>query len=177
MVGNAVIDACRKLRRAIVSALAEAWQVEPTRVRLIEGQALDLEDPARAIPIAEAFQLAEERFDTLGATGSYTPPELGGDYRGGKIGAAPAYSFTAHVVECESTSRPVASGSSACGARTTAAGPQPMLVAGQIEGSVYMGIAEALLEEHTLNRFGLHAGPRCSTTASPRRSTRPRSTP
>ena len=35
----------------------------------------------------------------------------------------------------------------------------PRLVAGQIEGSVYMGIAEALLEEHKVNRFGLHSGP------------------
>jgi CO/xanthine dehydrogenase Mo-binding subunit len=35
----------------------------------------------------------------------------------------------------------------------------PMLVAGQIEGSAYMGIAEALMEDHTVNRFGLHAGP------------------
>jgi CO/xanthine dehydrogenase Mo-binding subunit len=34
-----------------------------------------------------------------------------------------------------------------------------MIVAGQMEGSAYMGVAEALLEEHTLNRFGLHAGP------------------
>jgi len=34
-----------------------------------------------------------------------------------------------------------------------------MLVAGQIEGSAYMGIAEALLEDHGVNRFGLHAGP------------------
>jgi CO/xanthine dehydrogenase Mo-binding subunit len=35
----------------------------------------------------------------------------------------------------------------------------PTLVAGQIEGSVYMGLAEALLEDHDVNRFGLHAGP------------------
>ena len=35
----------------------------------------------------------------------------------------------------------------------------PRLVAGQIEGSVYMGIAEALLEDHKVNRFGLHDGP------------------
>jgi CO/xanthine dehydrogenase Mo-binding subunit len=34
-----------------------------------------------------------------------------------------------------------------------------MLVAGQMEGSAYMGIAEALLEEHDVNRFGLHRGP------------------
>jgi len=160
MVGNAVIDACRKLRRQIVAALAEAWNVEPTRVRLIEGQALDLEDPARAIPIAEAFQIAEVRFDTLGSTGSYNTPTLGGDYRGGTIGAAPAYSFTAHVVECDvdvETGRVTVERvwcAHDCGRALN-----PMLVAGQIEGSVYMGIAEALLEDHDVNRFGLHAGP------------------
>jgi len=160
MVGNAVIDACRKLRRQVVAALAETWSVEPTRVRLIEGQALDLEDPARAISIAEAFQIAEVRFDTLGATGSYNTPTLGGDYRGGTIGAAPAYSFTAHVVECDvdvETGRVTVERvwcAHDCGRALN-----PMLVAGQIEGSVYMGIAEALLEEHDVNRFGLHAGP------------------
>jgi 4-hydroxybenzoyl-CoA reductase subunit alpha len=160
MVGNAVIDACRKLRRQIVAALAEAWSVEPTRVRLIEGQALDLEDPARAIPIAEAFQISEVRFDTLGSTGSYNTPTLGGDYRGGTIGAAPAYSFTAHVVECDvdvETGRVTVERvwcAHDCGRALN-----PMLVAGQIEGSVYMGIAEALLEDHDVNRFGLHAGP------------------
>ncbi len=34
-----------------------------------------------------------------------------------------------------------------------------MLVAGQMEGSAYMGVAEALLEHHDVNRFGLHQGP------------------
>jgi CO/xanthine dehydrogenase Mo-binding subunit len=35
----------------------------------------------------------------------------------------------------------------------------PMIVAGQMEGSAYMGLAEALLEDHDINRFGLHQGP------------------
>ena len=34
-----------------------------------------------------------------------------------------------------------------------------MIVAGQMEGSAYMGLAEGLLEHHDVNRFGLHAGP------------------
>ena len=160
MVGNATIDACRKLRGQIVQALAEKWQVHKERVRLIAGQALDLEDRARVISIAEAFQIAEARFDTLGSTGSYNTPTLGGDYRGGTIGAAPAYSFTAHVVEVEVD---VETGQLTCEsvwlAHDCGRALNPMLVAGQMEGSVYMGLAEALLEEHALNRFGLHAGP------------------
>ncbi len=160
MVGNATIDACRKLRAQIVQAVAEAWKVGPQRVRMIGGQVIDLEDPARTLTTAEAFQLAEERFDTLGSTGSYNTPTLGGDYRGGTIGAAPAYSFTAHVVEASvdvETGR-IGVHKVWC-AHDCGRALNPMLVAGQIEGSVYMGIAEALLEEHEVNRFGLHAGP------------------
>ncbi|HPF15133.1 MAG TPA: molybdopterin-dependent oxidoreductase, partial [Planctomycetota bacterium] len=160
MVGNAAIDAARKLRKLVVQALAEKWEVPEQRVRLVGGFAVDLEDPERHVPSREAFQLAEARFDTLGSTGSYNTPTLGGDYRGGTIGASPAYSFTAHIVEVEvdeETGRirvPKVWCAHDCGRALN-----PMLVAGQIEGSVYMGIAEALLENHDMNRFGLHAGP------------------
>jgi 4-hydroxybenzoyl-CoA reductase subunit alpha len=160
MVGNAVIDACRKLRAQIVDTLAATWECDKKRVRLMRGMALDLEDSERAIPMREAFQLTEAACDTLGATGSYNTPTLGGDYRGGAIGASPAYSFTAHVVEvdvdCETGFISVKKVWCAhdCGRALN-----PRLVAGQIEGSVYMGIAEALLEDHKVNRFGLHDGP------------------
>jgi 4-hydroxybenzoyl-CoA reductase subunit alpha len=160
MVGNATIDACRKLRAQIVAAVAEAWKVDPARVRLAPGRAIDVADAARSIPITEAFQIAETRFDTLGSTGSYNTPTLGGDYRGGTIGASPAYSFTAHVVEA---SVDVETGRITCErvwiAHDCGRALNPMLVAGQMEGSAYMGLAEALLEDHDVNRFGLHRGP------------------
>src|SRR5262249_36518687 len=35
----------------------------------------------------------------------------------------------------------------------------PMIVEGQMEGSAYMGAAEALLEEHVIGKDGLHMGP------------------
>ncbi len=160
MVGNAAIDACRKLRAQIVAAVAEHWEVPEDRVRMGGGRVLDLADAEKTIPSREAFQIAEVRFDTLGATGSYNTPTLGGDYRGGTIGAAPAYSFTAHVVEVtvdEETGRITCD--KVWVAHDCGRALNPTLVAGQIEGSVYMGIAEALLEDHDVNRFGLHRGP------------------
>jgi 4-hydroxybenzoyl-CoA reductase alpha subunit len=160
MVGNATIDACRKVRAQIVQAVASAWKVPESRVRLAGGSAVDVDDPSREIPMAEAFALAETMFDTLGATGSYNTPTLGGPYRGGTIGAAPAYSFTAHVVEV--TVDPD-TGRIRCDkawiAHDCGRALNPMLVAGQMEGSAYMGIAEALMEEHDVNRFGIHRGP------------------
>jgi len=160
MVGNALIDGCRKLRRQIVQAVADSWEIPPERVWMGLGEVFDREDREKRLPTRKAFHLAEERFDTLGATGSYNTPTLGGDYRGGTIGASPAYSFTAHAVEVdvdEETGRITVLNcwiAHDCGRALN-----PMLVAGQMEGSAYMGIAEALLEHHFVNRFGLHAGP------------------
>lgn len=160
MVGNACIDAARKLRRQVVQAVAESWDVAPERVRMVAGEVIDLEDAGRALTTAEAFQLTEARFDTLGATGSYNTPTLGGDYRGGTIGASPAYSFTAHVVEVDVDVETGRITVAQCWvAHDCGRAINPMLVAGQMEGSAYMGIAEALMEDHDINRFGLHRGP------------------
>ncbi|MDP6129688.1 MAG: molybdopterin-dependent oxidoreductase, partial [Planctomycetota bacterium] len=94
------------------------------------------------------------------ATGSYNTPTLGGDYRGGTIGASPAYSFTAHVAD---VSVDTETGRITCNkvwiAHDCGRALNPMLVEGQMEGSAYMGVAEALMEDHHMNRFGLHAGP------------------
>ena len=160
MVGNACIDAARKLRKQIVTAVAGRWQVEEARVRMLEGAVIDLQDPAKSLSTAEAFHIAEEAYDTLGSTGSYNTPKLGGDYRGGTIGASPAYSFTAHVVELEvdeETGRITIDRvwvAHDCGRALN-----PMIVAGQMEGSAYMGAAEALFEEHGINRYGLVRAP------------------
>ena len=160
MVGNATIDAARKLRRQVVKAVAEAWEVPAERIFMGAGQVFDLENRDQCVPVVEAFHIAEERCDTLGSTGSYNTPELGGDYRGGTIGASPAYSFTAHAVEVEVDEETGRIDVTDCWvAHDCGRALNPMLVAGQMEGSAYMGLAEAVLEHHDINRFGLHQGP------------------
>lgn len=160
MVGNATIDAARKLRRLIQGAVADSWQVPPQRIFMGRGEVFDLEDRSRRISTREAFHIAEERHDTLGSTGSYNTPTLGGDYRGGTIGASPAYSFTAHAVEVQVDTETGRIRVENCWiAHDCGRAINPMLVAGQMEGSAYMGIAEALMEDHDINRYGLHAGP------------------
>jgi 4-hydroxybenzoyl-CoA reductase subunit alpha len=94
-----------------------------------------------------------------------TPKDVHGDYRGGTIGASPAYSFTAHVAEVEVD---VETGfvevrkiwiAHDCGRALN-----PVLVEGQMEGSAYMGFGEALMEEQLFKsadhgREGLHDAP------------------
>ena len=167
MVGNACLDGARKLRLEIAAALGAHWGCEPGAITLAGGVACDSRDPKRhAISVKEAFQLAEARIGTLGSVGWYQSPRLGGDYRGGTIGASPTYSFTAHVaeVDCDPETGRVEVKkiwiAHDCGRALN-----PVTVEGQMEGSAYMGYAEALMEEQVFKPAapghgpGLHHGP------------------
>src|SRR5690606_32265937 len=166
MVGNACLQAARELRAKVVEAVAEAMEIPVTSVHLAGGWAFDVADPERRIPISEAFNIAEAKFGTLGATGWYnTPKDVHGSYRGGTIGASPAYSFTAHVAEVEvDVETGVVDVKAIWVAHDCGRALNRVLVEGQIEGSAYMGFAEALMEEHIFKdadhgRAGLHNAP------------------
>lgn len=160
MVGNAAIDAARKMRNKIVEAVAEHWKVEKESVRIIDGTVYNLDNDEETLSQREAFHITEEKFDTLGSTGSYNTPTLGGDYRGGTIGSSPAYSFTSHVAEVDiDTETGEIEVKKIWVAHDCGRALNPILVKGQIEGSTYMGAAEVSLENYEMNRFSLHAGP------------------
>jgi CO/xanthine dehydrogenase Mo-binding subunit len=111
--------------------------------------------------LGEAFRLAESKLGALGAVGSYdTPKDIHGDYRGGTIGASPAYSFTAHIAEVSvDLDTGVPKVETIWIAHDAGKPLNPMIVEGQMEGSAYMGFAEAILEEHVISANGLHRGP------------------
>ncbi len=167
MVGNACLDAARRLREQVAEALAAHWGVPKGEIVLARGVACATSDPQRhAMSVKEAFQLAESRYGTLGSTGWYQSPKLGGDYRGGTIGASPTYSFTAHVaeVDCDPETGFVRV-NSIWVAHDCGRALNPVTVEGQMEGSAWMGFAEALFEEQVYkpaapgHGFGLHHGP------------------
>ena len=162
MAGNAALEAARKLKRQVREAQAAVWDVAPDRIELAGGFALVPGDPERVVPVAKAFQAAEARFGTLGSTGSYNTPgqAVHGEYRGGTIGASPAYSFTAHVAEVEVDEETgLVTVKRIWVAHDCGRALNPTLVEGQMEGSAYMGYAEALFEEQDFQPNGLHRGP------------------
>ncbi|HYJ78522.1 MAG TPA: xanthine dehydrogenase family protein molybdopterin-binding subunit [Longimicrobiaceae bacterium] len=150
MMGNACIDAARSIKRMVQEAVGEEWGVKAGRVLLAGGRAMDGEDTGRSISIREAFNLAEAKFGTLGSVGWYnTPKDVHGEYRGGTIGASPAYSFTAHVAEVEVDAETgFVEVKTIWVAHDCGRALNPLIVEGQMEGSAYMGFAEALMEEH-----------------------------
>lgn len=166
MLGNAAIDAATKLKRLVQKAVGAEWDVSPSEVLLAGGFAVWAPDTGRQMPIAEAFNLAEAEFGTLGATGWYnTPKDVHGEYRGGTIGASPAYSFTAHVAEVDvDVDTGIVEVQKIWVAHDCGRALNPILVEGQMEGSAYMGFGEALMEEQVYKdadhgRAGLHNAP------------------
>jgi 4-hydroxybenzoyl-CoA reductase subunit alpha len=166
MLGNACIEAARKLKALVQDAVGTEWGIPARRVLLAGGRAMDARDTGRSIPIAEAFNLAEAKHGTLGSVGSYnTPKDIHGSYRGGTIGASPAYSFTAHVAEVEvDPETGYVDVKTIWIAHDCGRALNPVIVEGQMEGSAYMGFAEALMEEQIFKdsdhgRAGLHNAP------------------
>jgi 4-hydroxybenzoyl-CoA reductase subunit alpha len=154
MMGNAAIQAAEKLRAQLAQAAAEQLEVLPDQLAFTRGQVFAVHDSNRSMTFREAIEYAEAKFGTLGAVGSYTPPRSPGRYKGAGVGPSPAYSYTACVVEAEVDE--------ATGwitipkiwvAHDIGQAINPVLARGQVEGSVYMGLGEALMEEQVFRRL------------------------
>ncbi len=161
MCGIAAQEAGRKLRSRMVAAVAEKLAIAAEQVRVAVGSYHDAVDPGRMVSSREALVLAEAAAGVpLVESGGYRTRKVGGDYRGGTIGASPAYSTTAHVAEVMvDPETGIVRVERVWAAHDCGRALNPVMVEGQIEGSVYMGWAEALMEAHTFDERGLHKGP------------------
>jgi len=159
MAGNAALQAAQKMRDLLVAAVSEHLEVEPDHLRVGDHRIQDEADPERGVAFPEAAALAETMFATLTTVGSYRPPKLAGPFKGSGVGPSPAYSFSAAAVEVR-----VDEGTGDVTvervwiAHDIGRAINETLVVGQIEGSVYMALGEALMEEQIF-RKGLHKIP------------------
>ena len=148
MTGNAALQAAERARELLVAAAAEKLRIPTTRVALADGRVFDVEDPEKGMSFPEAVVAAESRFGTLGTVGSYSPPPSAGRYRGAGVGPSPAYSYSAAVVEVAVDAETgIVTVPKVWIAHDVGKCINPVSVVGQVEGSVYMGLGEILMEE------------------------------
>ena len=160
MAGNAALQAARKMRDMLVEAVAAKMGRETDAVTVAAGRIGDF-------TFEEASVLAEARFGTLTSAGSYTPPKIAGPYKGSGVGPSPAYSYSACVVDLDADPRTgIVHLNKVWIAHDVGRAINPLLVEGQVEGSVYMGLGEALMEEQAF-RKGLHKWPSMLEYKSP----------
>jgi 4-hydroxybenzoyl-CoA reductase alpha subunit len=167
MTGNAAIDAARPLREKILAAAAETLELPAEALDIRDSRVYCIDDERRAMTFAEAAQLAEAKYGALGSMGSYTPPKRGGRYKGSGVGPTPAYTYSACVAEVSVDSETgIYSVDKLWLAHDGGRALNPLLVIGQVEGSVYMGLGEAMMEEQVFRR-GLHKIPSMLDYKSP----------
>lgn len=168
MTGNAAIQACRKLKEILFQVASELLEVPPNDLEMAEGQIRSQSHPEGAIGFADCVEKAEAKFGTLGATGSYSPPKHPANYKGSGVGPTPSYSYSASIVElcCDPETAEIKIEkiwiAHDCGRAFN-----PLLVEGQVEGSVYMALGEVLMEEQVFRKNGLHKYPSILEYKSP----------
>jgi 4-hydroxybenzoyl-CoA reductase subunit alpha len=143
-------DFADKSARATQSEASVSGRVEGQILRGSLQQKRKEEGPKDQLSFEEAVVAAIDFHGALSGTGSYAPPieARGGKHKGAGVGPSPAYSYSAQVAEVsvdEETGEVTVHkvwASHDCGRALN-----PVSVEGQIIGSVWMGMGQALTEE------------------------------
>ncbi|HWO05385.1 MAG TPA: molybdopterin cofactor-binding domain-containing protein [Methylomirabilota bacterium] len=167
MAGNAAIQAAERLRARIFEAVARKLEVTPDKLVAADRRVFVDGDPDHGVDFAQAVVLAESMFGVLAFPGSYAPPKRAGKYKGGGVGPSPCYSYSACVVEVDvDRDTGEVKPTEIWIAHDVGRALNPLLVEGQVEGSIYMGLGEVLMEEQVF-RKGVHKIPSLLEYKSP----------
>jgi 4-hydroxybenzoyl-CoA reductase subunit alpha len=177
MTGYATKEAAEDAKRQVLEVLSDSLNVPVEKISVrnglifFEGVTPDFEplrisyikehrgwtDPPQGdhLTFKEAARLAYLDRGTIVGTGKYKPPKLGGSFKGATVGTSPAYGCSAQIaevsVDLETGQVTVDKVTDAhdCGLAINRTS-----VEGQMEGSVSMGLGEALFEEVKFNDQG-----------------------
>jgi 4-hydroxybenzoyl-CoA reductase subunit alpha len=150
MVGNAAIDAADNLKRLLVAAAARKLEAKPDEIECL-GEIYRAGAQDKGLTFNEVVTEALKDTGTITVTGNYStiPESHGGKkYRGAAIGGTMGYSYSAQVVEVsvdEDTG--VVDVDKVWVAHDCGKALNRLTVEGQVQGSVWMGMGQAMSEE------------------------------
>ena len=150
MVGNAAIDAAQKLKSLLIEAAARKLEASPEDIEAIGETFRVGHGEQSSLPFHEVAKAALVDRGAITVSGTFTTPveAQGGKHKGGAVGSTMGFSYGAQVVEVsfdEATAQVTVDKvwvALDCGHAIN-----PLAVQGQIEGSVWMGMGQAMCEE------------------------------
>jgi len=147
MVGNAARSALEKLRQEMSTAIRKRHP-EVKEGLVFRGNRVFTEDRALDLTWDEAVTESMAGRGSIMTSGWYISPKMGGEFKGAGAGLSPAYSFGAFISEVAVNPQ---TGQvdvvKIWGAHDCGKALNPLAVEGQIEGSIHMGVGQALSEE------------------------------
>jgi 4-hydroxybenzoyl-CoA reductase subunit alpha len=150
MVGNAAIEAAQNLKAVLVAAAARKLDAKPGEIECL-GELYRAGAQDKGLTFNEVVTEALKDTGTITVTGNYStiPESHGGKkYRGAAIGGTMGYSYSAQVVEVsvdEETG--VVTVDKVWVAHDCGKALNRLTVEGQVQGSVWMGMGQAMSEE------------------------------
>ncbi|UCC45457.1 MAG: molybdopterin-dependent oxidoreductase, partial [Candidatus Zixiibacteriota bacterium] len=177
MTGHACREAAQDVKRQILEAIATKLGQPPESLDLKDGHVVstagemafsELRDEylkehkgfsdlpgGPNLTFAEASRIAFLERGAIVGTGKYRPPPLGGSFKGATVGTSPAFGCSAQIAEVsvdietgEITVNNI-SGAHDCGFAINVT-----QVEGQMQGSMMMGMGEALMEQIIYDKKG-----------------------
>ena len=149
MAGNAALRAGEAVRRKLQLACGRLSGLAPDGFAPAGDESYaHRQHPDVQIPYMDALREALADNGALLAKGVYRAPKLGGSHKGAGAGLSPTYSYQAFVAELEvDPETGFVKMHKVWAAHDVGRALNPIAVEGQIEGSVHMGMGQALSEE------------------------------
>ena len=150
MAGNAALAAAREARKRILEGASKKLGMASANLQMENGNMLCRDDQRLAMTFEEAAAVACGSDKSFEVTGTYSTPKesQGGKFRGAGVGPSPAYSYSAQTVEVTvDTETGEVKVERIIAAHDCGRALNPLTVEGQVEGSVWMGLGQALQEE------------------------------
>ncbi|MEI6802144.1 MAG: 4-hydroxybenzoyl-CoA reductase subunit alpha [Burkholderiales bacterium] len=157
MVGNAAINAARALRLVLLEAAARKLAVPIETVECL-GESYGVSGTDQFLSYKDVVTLALQVGGTVTVRGHWSTPRetQGGKFRGAAVGTSAGYSYAAQVVEVEvDEDTGMVRVVQVWVAHDCGRAINPLAVEGQVQGSVWMGMGQALCEETQYHK-GLH---------------------
>ncbi len=145
MVGNAIVSAAQEIKHKLTQFWREEINSNAQDLTFTDG---NISDGATTRPFHEVAREYYQHHGPLLGAGSYSPPPLGGKFKGAAVGPSPAYSFCAIAAEVTvdpETGQVQVDHFYAAHDSGTVINPATFL--GQVEGALVMGQGETLLEK------------------------------
>ncbi|MBI4852554.1 MAG: 4-hydroxybenzoyl-CoA reductase subunit alpha [Acidobacteria bacterium] len=170
MAGNAALFAARDVKNQLLRHAAEVLGESPEHL-ICKNERIYVEyDRERSITFREALISALEHSGTVIGKGAYTPPSesQGGRFKGAGVGPGVAYSYSASVADVSvNPETGQVRVNKIWVAHDCGRALNPLAVEGQVEGSVWMGLGQALQEEQIFTPEGLTLNPSLLEYKSP----------
>jgi 4-hydroxybenzoyl-CoA reductase subunit alpha len=155
MSGSAVKQAGEEVKGKLLEMAAKMLDRSAEDLDVKAGMFFSKTDPSVRLPFSDAAREFFVRTGPLVGTGSYTPPKLGGKFKGAAVGTSPAYSFAAQIsqVDIDEETGEIQVNDvwdvHDCGMVIN-----PALLHAQVHGALYMGMGEAIWEQVLFDKKG-----------------------